>query len=71
MPRRLVVNGKKARQLRSKAKLTQQIAAVRLDLSESSLRRIESGSESVHLTTLGRVADFYGVKPEVLLRWQR
>jgi transcriptional regulator with XRE-family HTH domain len=71
MARRLVVNGKKARELRSKAKLTQQVAAVRLDISASSLRRIERGSESVHLTTLGRLADLYKVQPEVLLTWER
>src|SRR2546423_6462357 len=64
MPRRLVVNGKKARQLRTKkARLTQQVAAVRVDVSVSTLRRIENGSASVQLGTLGKIADLYGVNP--------
>ena len=71
MPRRLVVNGRKAHQLRSKAKLTQQVAAVQIDLAVSSLRRIEGGNESVQLTTLGKLADLYKVRPEKLLRWER
>lgn len=71
MPRHLVVNGTKARQLRSQAKLTQQVAAVRVDLAVSSLRRIERGSESVQLSTLGKLARLYKVKPEELLKWQQ
>jgi transcriptional regulator with XRE-family HTH domain len=67
MARRLVVNGKEARRLRTKAKLTQQVAAVQLEVSVSTLRRIENGSESVHLATLGKIADRYGVEPADLL----
>jgi transcriptional regulator with XRE-family HTH domain len=69
MPRRLVVNGSKARQLRNKAGLTQEQAAVRVKLAASSLRRIEVGTESVHLTTLGKLADLYDVKPDELHKW--
>jgi transcriptional regulator with XRE-family HTH domain len=71
MPPHLVVSGAKVRQLRSKAKLTQQVAAVRLDLAVSSLRRIERGGESVQLTTLGKLAALYKVKPEELLKWEK
>ena len=71
MPRRLVVHGSKARELRTKANLTQEAAAVRLDLAASTLRRIENGTESVHLGTLGRLADLYRVKPEELVKWLR
>lgn len=71
MPRRLVVNGKKARRLRDKAKLTQEMAAVQVGLAASSLRRIETGDESVHLTTLGKLAELYNVKPAALMRWMR
>jgi transcriptional regulator with XRE-family HTH domain len=71
MSRHLVVNGTKARQLRSQAKLTQQVAAVRVDLAVSSLRRIESGGVSVQLTTLGKLAVLYSVKPENLLKWEK
>jgi transcriptional regulator with XRE-family HTH domain len=67
MAPRLVVNGKEARRLRNEAKLTQQIAAVQLEVSVSTLRRIENGSESVHLSTLGKIADLYGVEPAELL----
>ena len=70
MSRRLVINGKEARELRSKAKLTQEAAAVQLDLASSRLRKIEKGGASVHLTTLGRLADLYNVEPEVLLEWE-
>jgi transcriptional regulator with XRE-family HTH domain len=68
MPRRLVVNGKKARRLRNKADLTQETAAVRVGLAASTLRRIETGSESVQLTTLGKLADLYEVDPGDLLK---
>jgi transcriptional regulator with XRE-family HTH domain len=71
MRRHLVVNGSKARQLRTKAGLTQQVAAVQVELAVSSLRRIESGGESVQLTTLGKLADLYKVKPQTLLKWDR
>jgi transcriptional regulator with XRE-family HTH domain len=67
MAPRLVVNGKEARRLRNEAKLTQQIAAVQLEVSVSTLRRIENGSESVHLSTLGKIAAFYEVEPAELL----
>ena len=67
MARRLALNGKKARQLRNKAKLTQEVAAVQVGLAGSTLRRIETGSESVSLTTLGKIADLYGVDPCDLL----
>lgn len=71
MPRHLIVNGPKARQLRTKAGLTQQIAAVQIELAVSSLRRIERGGESVQLTTLGKLADLYKVRPQTLLKWQQ
>jgi DNA-binding XRE family transcriptional regulator len=71
MARRLVVNGKRARRLRERAKLTQERAAVRVGLAASSLRRIETGERSVQLTTLGKLADLYGVKPAQLLRWRK
>ena len=69
MPRHLVVNGTKARRLRSQAKLTQEVAAVRVHMAVSSLRRIESGGESVQLTTLGKLAVLYNVQPNELLQW--
>jgi transcriptional regulator with XRE-family HTH domain len=69
MPHRLVVHGPKARQFRDKANLTQEAAAVRIGLAASSIRRIETGKESVQLTTLGKLARLYKVKPEQLLRW--
>ncbi len=69
MPRRLVVNGTKARQCRDKADLTQEQAAVHLGLAASSIRRIENGAESVHLTTLGKLARLYKIGPEKLLKW--
>jgi DNA-binding XRE family transcriptional regulator len=68
MSRRLVVNGRKARRLRDSAKLTQEAAAVRIGLAASTLRRIEMGSESVQLATLGKIADLYGVNPCDLLK---
>jgi transcriptional regulator with XRE-family HTH domain len=68
MARRLALNGKKARRLRNKAKFTQEVAAVRVGLAVSTLRRIETGSENVSLTTLGKIADLYGVDPCDLLR---
>jgi transcriptional regulator with XRE-family HTH domain len=71
MPRHLVVNGKKARRLRDKAALTQEIAAVQVGMAASSLRRIENGSESVQLTTLGKLADLYKVKPGELVKWEK
>lgn len=71
LPRHLVINGKKARRLRDKAELTQEVAAVRVGLAASSLRRIENGSESVQLTTLGKLADLYKVKPGDLVKWAR
>jgi transcriptional regulator with XRE-family HTH domain len=71
MARRLVVNGMKARELRDRARLTQEEAAVRLGLAGSSVRRIETGTTSVQLTTLGKLAQFYKVAPETLLRWVR
>ena len=71
MPPRLVVNGRKVRQLRSKAKLTQQVAAVQVSMSLSNFRRIEAGSASVQLTTLGKLAQLYDVEPEALLQWRR
>jgi transcriptional regulator with XRE-family HTH domain len=71
MARHLVVNGKKARRLRDNVALTQEVAAVRVGLAASSLRRIENGSESVHLTTLGKLADLYKVKPGDLVRWKK
>jgi transcriptional regulator with XRE-family HTH domain len=67
MARHLVVNGKEARRLRTRAKLTQQVAAVQLEVSVSTLRRIENGRESVHLSTLGKIADLYSVEPARLL----
>jgi transcriptional regulator with XRE-family HTH domain len=67
MARRLALNGKKARQLRNRAELTQEVAAVRVGLAASTLRRIETGQESVSLTTLGKIADLYGVDPCDLL----
>jgi transcriptional regulator with XRE-family HTH domain len=67
MASRLVVNGKTVRQLRVKAKLTQEVAAVRVGLAVSTLRRIETGSKSVQLTTLGKLADLYRVDPCDLL----
>jgi transcriptional regulator with XRE-family HTH domain len=63
------MNGKRLRTLRVKAGLTQEKAAVRVGLAGSSLRRLEGSNESVQLTTLGKLADLYGVKPEYLLRW--
>jgi DNA-binding XRE family transcriptional regulator len=69
MARHLVVNGRKVRQLRESANLTQERAAVRIDLAVSSLRRIETGNESVQLTTLGKLARLFGVKPAELVRW--
>lgn len=71
MPRHLILNGKEARRLRKKAALTQEVAAVRVGLAASSLRRIENGSESVQLTTLGKLADLYKVKPGELVKWER
>lgn len=71
MPRRLVVNGTKARRLRDRADLTQEQAAVRVGIAGSTLRRIETGGESVHLTTLGKLARLYKVKPEELFTWLR
>ena len=68
MPQRLVVHGPKARRLRGKAKLTQEAAAVQVGLAASTLRRIETGKESVHLSTLGKLADLYKVSPCDLLR---
>jgi transcriptional regulator with XRE-family HTH domain len=68
MPLRLVVNGKTVRRLRVKAKLTQEVAAVQVGLASSTLRRIENGSESVQLTTLGKLADLLAVDPETLLK---
>jgi transcriptional regulator with XRE-family HTH domain len=68
MPKRLVVHGPKARRLRNKAKLTQEVAAVQIGLAASTLRRIESGKESVRLSTLGKLADLYKVSPCDLLR---
>ena len=69
MPRRLVVHGSKARQFRDKAGMTQEQAAVRIGLAASSIRRIETGTESIQLATLGKLARLYKVKPEKLLRW--
>jgi transcriptional regulator with XRE-family HTH domain len=69
MARRLVINEQEARRLREKAKLTQDAAAARIELASSSLRRIEARPESVQLTTLGKLADLYGVRPERLLKW--
>ena len=70
MPRYLVINGRTARRLRNQAELTQEVAAVRLGLAASSLRRIENGSESVRLRTLGKLADLYKVKPGDLVKWE-
>jgi len=69
MPRRLVIHGPKARQFRDKAGMTQEQAAVRVGLAASSIRRIETGTEGVQLTTLGKLARVYKVKPADLLRW--
>jgi transcriptional regulator with XRE-family HTH domain len=69
MSRRLVVNGPEARRLRKDAKLTQESAAVQVGLAASRLRSIEQGTESVHLTTLGRLADLYEVEPQMLTTW--
>jgi transcriptional regulator with XRE-family HTH domain len=69
MPQRLVVNGKKARELRVAANLKQDAAAVRIDLAASRLRTIEAGGQSVNLTTLGKLALLYGVAPGDLLAW--
>ena len=63
------MNGRKLRLCRRKAGLTHEHAAVRVGLAGSSLRRIEAGNESVQLTTLGKLADLYDVKPAALLRW--
>jgi transcriptional regulator with XRE-family HTH domain len=71
LARRLVVNGRRARRLREQAKLTQERAAVQVDVSLSNLRRIETGQESVNLSTLGKLADLYGVKPAALLKWRK
>jgi transcriptional regulator with XRE-family HTH domain len=68
MPQRLVVHGPKALRLRRKAKLTQEQAAVLAGLTASTLRRIETGKESVQLSTLGKLADAYGADPCDLLR---
>jgi transcriptional regulator with XRE-family HTH domain len=68
MPLRLVMNGKTARRLRTKAELTQEAAAVQVGLAASTLRRIENGAQSVQLTTLGKLADLYDVKPSALLK---
>jgi transcriptional regulator with XRE-family HTH domain len=69
MPRHLIVNGQEVRRLRTDAKLTQEVAAVRLGIAASSLRRIETGRESVHLSTLGKLADLYKVEPHALTKW--
>lgn len=71
MAKRLVVNGRKARQLRRKARLTQEVAAVQIGIAGSTLRRIESGTHSVQLTTLGKLADLYAIDPCELLRRAR
>lgn len=71
MPPRLVINGTQARRLRDRADLTQEQAAVRVGLAGSTLRRIEAGKESVQLTTLGKLARLYKVKPEDLVTWLR
>jgi transcriptional regulator with XRE-family HTH domain len=71
MPRHLVVNGKKARRLRDKAALTQEVAAVQIGMAASSLRRIENGAESVQLTTLGKLAKLYDVEPGELVKWEK
>lgn len=71
MAPRLVVNGTNARRLRRDAKLTQEVAAVRLGLAVSTLRRVERGRENVTLSTLGKIADLYSVDPCDLLRRAR
>jgi hypothetical protein len=38
-------------------------------MPQSSLRRIEAGHESVQLTTLGKLALLYKVKPGDLVKW--
>ncbi len=68
VPKRLVVHGPEALRLRRKAKLTQDKAAVQAGLTASTLRRIETGRESVHLSTLGKLADVYDADPCDLLR---
>jgi transcriptional regulator with XRE-family HTH domain len=68
MPYRLVVDGKTVRRLRAKEELTQEAAAVQIGLAASTLRRIENGSESVQLTTLGKLADLFAVEPDILLK---
>jgi transcriptional regulator with XRE-family HTH domain len=70
MPPRLVLNGRKARDLRESAKLRQQDVAYRTNLAVSTLRRIESGRENVSLATLGKLATLYKVKPEKLCKWE-
>jgi len=69
MAPRLVIDGRKARQLREAANLKQATAALRLDLAQSRLRLIENGTTSTNLETLGKLATLYGVEPGDLLTW--
>lgn len=70
MAQRLVINGERARKLRRKADLTQEQVAVQIGIAGSSVRRIEGGNASIRLTTLGKLARLYKVKPADLLRWK-
>lgn len=67
---RLLLDGSKILALRRAQELTQQSAAEGASLTTARLRMLESGAESVRLTTLGRLAVLYEVDPCDVLMWE-
>jgi len=51
--------------LRKKAGLSQLALAKKLNMTQSNIARIESGSENVSLTTLGKIAETFNKKLEI------
>jgi transcriptional regulator with XRE-family HTH domain len=63
--------GENAYRLRRRGGWTQKQLADRMDVSESEVRRFESGEDDMKISTLTRLADALGVKPGELLRHAR
>ncbi len=65
------LNPSRLREARLRRMLTQDELAARAGTTEATVNRLENGLQRPRISTVRKLADVLGVKPEELIDWER
>lgn len=66
---KLIIDGPRLRQLRQRKKKTLRQVGSEIKMSYEKLCRLESGKIQIKLEGIGRLAQYYGVPFDQLIKW--